>query len=300
MKIGGSWSGRGAIFKYGFVDIDISSGPWYNVDMERTVFFIKDMDCPAEEQMVRMKLAGNTDVKRLDFDLETRRVSVLHSGGIDSIKAEIDSLGFGAELVGTGMFEGEVAADNGSTDKRLLWTVLVINFSVFAVEIIAGLLAHSMGLVADSLDELADALVYALSIYAISGTAAMKNRIARSSGVLQLSLALWGFVEVVRRFVGNEPVPNFIAMIAMSCVALAGNAASLYFLRKTKTEEVHIKAMQIFTSNDVIVNIGVIVSAILVAALHSKIPDLVIGAIVFSIVLRGAVQIFRMSSREKH
>ncbi len=53
---------------------------------------------------------------------------------------------------------------------------------------------------------------------------------------------------------------SFIVMIALSCVALLGNAASLYFLRKSKTQEVHIKATQIFTSNDVIVNIGVVIS----------------------------------------
>jgi Co/Zn/Cd efflux system component len=185
--------------------------------------------------------------------------------------------------------------ENNGADKKLLWTVLIINFSVFAVEITAGLIAQSMGLVADSLDELADALVYGLSIYAIAGTALVKKRIARSSAVLQLGLALWGFVEILRRFIGDEPAPNFIVMIALSCVALAGNGASLYFLSKSESQEVHIKATQIFTSNDVIVNIGVIVAAVLVAVFQNKIPDLVIGAIVFSIVLRGAVSIFKLS-----
>ncbi len=262
--------------------------------MERTVFFIKVMDCPAEEQMVRMKLADSISVKQLDFDLENRRLTVFHSGGLNEIHLAITSLGFGGELVETGAYADEVTSDDNTADRRLLWTVLIINFGVFAIEISAGLIAHSMGLVADSLDELADALVYALSIYAIAGTAVVKNRIARSSGVLQLALALWGFTEIVRRFIGNEPTPNFIIMIVMSCLALAGNAASLYFLRKSKTQEVHIKATQIFTSNDVAVNIGVIISA---TVLNNKIPDLVIGAIVFAIVLRGAIKIFNMSKR---
>ncbi len=263
--------------------------------MERTIFFIKDMDCAAEEQMVRMKLADHPAVQRLDFDLENRRLTVLHTGAPDSIQAEINTLGFGAALVETVTYSGDVAAENKAADKKLLWTVLFINFSVFAVEMVAGLIAHSMGLVADSLDELADALVYALSIYAISGTTLVKKRIARASGAIQLLLALWGFAEIVRRFLGNEPAPNFSVMIALSCVALLGNAASLYFLRKAKTQEVHIKATQIFTSNDVIVNLGVIVAAVLVAVLQSKIPDLVIGAIVFAVVLRGAVAIFKLS-----
>ncbi|MCL2337167.1 MAG: cation transporter [Firmicutes bacterium] len=263
--------------------------------MEKTVLFIKDMDCPAEEQMIRLQLADNTSVKQLDFDLENRRLTVLHTGGLESIRTAVDALDFGAELIATEPYAGEVAATQYTADKRLLWTVLLINFGVFAVEIVAGLIAHSMGLVADSLDELADALVYALSIYAITGTIIIKKRIARSSGAIQLMLALWGFAEIVRRFMVDEPVPDFIIMIVLSCFALAGNAASLYFLRQSKSQEVHIKATQIFTSNDVIVNIGVIAAAVLVAVMQSKIPDLVIGAIVFAIVLRGAVKIFKLA-----
>lgn len=261
--------------------------------MEKTVFFLKKMDCPSEEQMVRMKLGGVPFVKGLDFDLANRRVAVLHDGELGAIKLAIDSLDFGAEFLETR--EVEDTAVNTAADKKLLWTVLLINFGVFAVEIAAGLIAHSMGLVADSLDELADAFVYALSIYAVAGTALMKKRIARSSGVLQLLLALWGFAEIVRRFIVDEPAPNFVIMIAFSCVALAGNAASLYLLGKSKSKEVHIKATQIFTSNDVFVNIGVIVAAVLVAVLQNKIPDIVIGAVVFAIVLRGAIKIFKLA-----
>ena len=263
--------------------------------MEKTVLFIKKMDCPSEEQMIRMRLADNSAVMELNFDLGNLQLTILHSGELDSIKRAIDSLNLDATIVETSSYTDENLADNGSADKRLLWTVLIINFSVFAVEVIAGIIAHSMGLVADSLDELADAFVYALSIYAVTGTMLSKKRIARASGVLQLLLAAWGFLEIVRRFIGNEPSPNFIVMIALSCVALAGNAVSLYLLRKSKTQEVHIKATQIFTSNDVIVNIGVIIAAVLVAVTQSRIPDLIVGAVVLLIVLRGALRIFKLS-----
>ncbi len=263
--------------------------------MERTVLHIKEMDCPSEEQMIRMKLSDNTAVKRLDFDIENRRLAVVHEGGLEAIVAAIHSLDLGEEVIETGVHSSDISPEDNAADKRLLWTVLLINFGVFLIEVTAGFVANSMGLVADSLDELADAFVYALSIYAISGAAMGKKRIARSSGILQLILALWGFVEVVRRFAGNEPTPSFAVMMVCSAIALAGNAASLYFLRKSNSQEVHMKATQIFTSNDVIVNIGVIIAAILVAVLQSKIPDLIIGAIVFAIVLRGAVKIFKLA-----
>jgi Co/Zn/Cd efflux system component len=263
--------------------------------MEKTLFHIKEMDCPAEERMVRMKLDGFTAVKKLDFDLEGRNLTVYHESGLDGIRTAIDSLNFGSIVIETNAYNGVLTNENDLTDKKLLWTVLLINFSVFASEIVFGLLAHSMGLVSDAVDELADAFVYGLSLYAITGTLLVKKRIAGISGILQLGLALFGFLEVIRRFIGDEPVPNFLIMIVLSCIALAGNTASLIVLNKSKTKEVHIRSSQIFTSNDVIVNIGVIVAAVLVAVLQTKIPDLVVGFIVFCFVLRGSIRILQLA-----
>ena len=185
--------------------------------------------------------------------------------------------------------------EKDTIDKKLLLTVLVINFSVFAVEIIFGVIANSMGLMADAIDELSDAFVYGLSIYAITGTLLIKKRIAGISGIFQLLLAAWGFFEVISRFLGNENIPSFILMIVFSCIALAGNITSLIVLNKSKSGEIHIRSSQIFTSNDIIANIGVIIAAVLVAVLQTKIPDLVIGFLVFLLVLRGAIRIIKLS-----
>ena len=55
------------------------------------------------------------------------------------------------------------------------------------------------------------------------------------------------------------------------------------------------QASMIFTSNDVIVNIGVIIAGVLVYFTNSKIPDLVIGVFVFVIVSKGALRILKLS-----
>jgi Co/Zn/Cd efflux system component len=84
-------------------------------------------------------------------------------------------------------------------------------------------------------------------------------------------------------------------MILISLLALIGNAISLYLLQKSKSKEVHMQASMIFTSNDVIVNIGVMVAGILVYLTNSKIPDLVIGIFVFILVGKGAFRILKLS-----
>lgn len=109
-----------------------------------------------------------------------------------------------------------------------------------------------------------------------------------------MTLAVLGFVEVIRRFLGVGDVPTFQMMIIISLFALAGNAISLYLLQRSKSKEAHIQASMIFTSNDVIANIGVIAAGIIVYLTGSKIPDLTIGSIVFLLVGRGALRILKL------
>lgn len=199
--------------------------------MYKTIFHIKEMDCPSEEQMIRMKVADITSIKKLSFDLANRDLIVYHEGELDKIKTAIDSLNLGSNLIVTANYTNEISNDNNITDKKLLWTVLIINFSFFIIEIFFGLISNSIGLIADSVDMLADAFVYSLSLYAITGTIIIKKRIAKISGLFQLLLAVLGFAEVIRRFTGFEAVPDSFIMISVSFFALIANTASLIILR---------------------------------------------------------------------
>lgn len=264
--------------------------------MKKTIFHIKEMDCLAEEQLIRMKLMDILSIKKLSFDLESRTLTILHTKDIDEIKIAIDSLALGASIIESANYSDDNLDENNDfVDKKLLWIVLGINFSFFIIEILFGVFSNSMGLVADSLDMLADAFVYGLSLYAITGTLFVKRRIARISGIFQMILAVLGFIEVFRRFVGVEVIPNPYTMVVVSFFALIANSISLIVLNKSQSQEIHIKSSKIFTSNDVIVNSGVIFAGVLVYLLNSKIPDLVIGVVVFSLVLRGALRILKLA-----
>jgi Co/Zn/Cd efflux system component len=149
--------------------------------------------------------------------------------------------------------------------------------------------------VADSLDMLADALVYGLSLFAVGKAVQYKKRVARVSGYFQLFLAVFGLVEVLRRVLGGGEEPGFGLMIGISLLALAGNAASLLVLQRANSEEAHMKASWIFTTNDVLVNLGVIVAGVLVFLTGSRLPDLVVGGIVFCLVAYGAYRILKLA-----
>jgi Co/Zn/Cd efflux system component len=263
--------------------------------MYKTTFHISKMDCPSEENLIRMKLDGIPNIRNLQFDIPKRQLTVYHEGGVESIDKAVSELNFNSTLISTEQSELQISNLDHKNEKQLLWTVLLINFSLFVLEIITGFFSGSMGLVADSLDMLADSIVYGLSLYAVGHIAAKKKSVAKISGYFQLLLALFGLAEVLRRFLGYEEVPAFQTMIIISILALIGNATSLYLLQKSKSEEAHMKASMIFTSNDVIVNIGVIIAGIAVYFTKSKYPDLVVGSIVFVLVANGAFRILKLA-----
>ena len=253
------------------------------------------MDCPSEEQLIRAKLEGMDHILNLKFDIPDRRLEVYHNDGYEGFLAALKSLQLNTKLISTEVIESMDVEENRHLQKRVLRQVLAINFSFFALEIISGFMAGSMGLIADGLDMLADSIVYGLSLFAVEGTAARKRNIAGVAGYFQIALAISGFVEVIRRFLGHVEAPDFHAMIIISLLALAGNASCLYLLQKSKSKEAHMQASMIFTSTDVIVNLGVILAGVIVYLTGSKIPDLAIGTIVFMLVARGAYRILQLS-----
>lgn len=262
--------------------------------MIKSTYIISKMDCPSEERLIRMKLDGISAIHDLQFNITERTLIIVHSEN-NEIERKLKSLDLGSELKEQSVIDWQSAKNKNDVQSKLLWAVLVINFGFFLIEIVAGLFSGSMGLVADSLDMLADAFVYGLSLWAVGSLVHRKQKVAAWSGYLQLLLALIGLVEVVRRFIGTDTFPDYRTMVAVSVLALLANAICLYLLQKSNSNEAHMKASMIFTSNDIIINGGVIIAGLLVLFTNSKYPDLVIGSLVFLIVFRGAIRILKLS-----
>ncbi|MDP5041220.1 MAG: cation diffusion facilitator family transporter [Paraglaciecola sp.] len=184
-----------------------------------------------------------------------------------------------------------------SSQKRILYWLLGINATMFFIEITIGILADSTALIADSLDMLADATVYGIGIYAVGKSLLHKANAAQISGYFQLLLGVIILIDITRRlFLGSEPISSL--MIGMGFIALIANVACLIIIRNHKNDEVHMRASWIFSANDVIANMGVIIAGILVVWLDSRVPDLIIGCIVSIVVLRGAWLILKDAKQE--
>jgi len=182
--------------------------------------------------------------------------------------------------------------------RRVLVPLLIINGLMFVIGLTLGIIGQSTGLIADSIDMLADATVYAIAMYAVGRGLHAKIRAAHVSGILQIVLAFGVMLDVVRRFIFGS-APESTLMIVMGFVAFAANVICLILIAKHRNGEIHMRASWVFSKNDVIANIGVIVSGGMVAWLSSPLPDLIIGFAISIIVMKGGVFIFRDATAEK-
>jgi len=134
------------------------------------------------------------------------------------------------------------------SQRQVLYWLLGINATMFVIEMGIGLLADSTALIADSLDMLADAVVYGVALYAIGKSLLHKANAARISGFFQMALGVLIIIDIVRRSIyGSEPVSGL--MMAMGAVALVANVICLVIIRKQRNEEVHMRASWIFSAN---------------------------------------------------
>ena len=181
---------------------------------------------------------------------------------------------------------------NDKSERRVLIALLLINGVMFVAEFIVGWWAQSTALIADAFDMLADAMVYGVGLYAVGRSLLVKAHAARISGVLQVLLGLLVLFDILRRImVGSEPASAL--MMAMGFFALIANVTCLILISKHREGEVHMRASWVFSRNDVIANLGVILAGGLVAWTGSRLPDLVIGLLVALIVIRGGVLILQ-------
>jgi len=168
---------------------------------------------------------------------------------------------------------------------------------MFGIELVVGILGQSIGLISDAIDMLADALVYGVGLYAIEKSAHIKARTAYFSGVFQIILALGVLTDVIRRFfLGSEP--ESMLMIAFGLLALVANLWCLSVIAKHRHGEIHMRASWIFSKNDVIANLGVVLGGVLVYLLDSHLPDLLIGCAIAVIIIRGGLAIINDASNE--
>jgi cation diffusion facilitator family transporter len=171
--------------------------------------------------------------------------------------------------------------------RRVLVIVMGINFAMFLVEFGGGLAARSSALMADSVDMLGDAFVYALSLYALHRGARWEAGAAIAKGVIILGFGMAVLVEIADKLAHGIP-PSSTLMLAFGSGALAANLLCLGLLWRFRGANVNMRSTFECSRNDVVSNIGVLLAAGLVTATGAAWPDIAVGAVIALLFLRSA------------
>jgi len=181
--------------------------------------------------------------------------------------------------------------------KRVLWIVIAINATMFAVETGAGFFAKSMALQADALDFLGDSVTYGLSLLVIGRTVRWRAGAALFKALSLGAFGIWVFgATLYRTMVLGMPEP--LTMGGIAGLALAANVASAWLLFRFRDGDANVRSVWICSRNDAIGNVAVIGAAGAVAWLASPWPDLIVAAAMAMLFLRGAWEIQRQARDE--
>ena len=179
---------------------------------------------------------------------------------------------------------------------RVLRIVLAINVIMFVVVFAGGIFADSTALMADSLDMLGDATVYAFSLFVLNRSAAWRTGVVRLKGIVMAAFGLGVIGQVIANAVlGSVPVAKTMGGIGF--LALCANLLCLLLLLRHRNDDLNMRSTWLCSLNDIIANGGVLMAAGLVALTQSKWPDLVIGTIIAVLFLSSAFKVLWESLR---
>lgn len=174
--------------------------------------------------------------------------------------------------------------------RGTLLVVLAINTLMFLVIFVAALYGKSTALLADSLDNLGDAVTYALSLYAVSRSNTTKAKVALFKGMLIFGAASAVLAQVLYKlFVPTVPI--FEVMGAFSVLGLLANAVCLYLLWRHRHEDINMSSVWECSRNDIVSNISVFVAAGGVWLTGSKWPDILVASGLVWFLLRSALRV---------
>jgi Co/Zn/Cd efflux system component len=193
--------------------------------------------------------------------------------------------------------ESPEAALRSRRYRRILWIALTVNLLMFAVEIGAGLKAGSVSLLADSLDFLGDSANYAISLWVLGMSLALRARAAQFKaasmllfGLGVLGAALWHWWQ------GEVPsAPTMGVVGGLALLANVGVAALLYAYREGDS---NMRSVWLCTRNDALGNLAVLAAALGVFGTGSAWPDLIVAAIMATLAITAAVQVLRQADGE--
>jgi Co/Zn/Cd efflux system component len=199
-----------------------------------------------------------------------------------------------------GCCSGHCTTADAAVDPRFrtaLWVALWVNTLMFGVEIIGGLSAGSVSLLADAVDFAGDAANYALSLSVLSLGLLWRARAALIKGV---TMAVYGVLVLVKTSwaAAFGVPPEVYTMGVIGTLALFANLGVAVMLYRFRSGDANMRSVWLCSRNDAIVNLAIILAAVGVLGSGTRWPDLIVAAVVSSLALVSARTVIRQARDE--
>ena len=182
--------------------------------------------------------------------------------------------------------------------RRALWIVVLLNLGFGFVEIIGGYLAPSQALKADALDFLGDGSITLVGLLALAWSERTRAGVAFTQGCFLGALGL-GVIGAAMWRMLHALTPEAALMGGLGFAGLLVNVcAAIALIPFRERHGSNARAIWLFSRNDALANVAVIIAALLVAWLASPWPDLVVAVFIAALFLHSAWEIIRDASRE--
>jgi len=194
---------------------------------------------------------------------------------------------------GTGL---ELSALKARQRRVLAW-VLAINAATFLMMVGGALVSGSSSLLSGTLDNLGDALTYALSLAVVGASGAAKARVALLKGLFISGAAVAVAAQIGWRLLHPE-TPLVEPMGAVAVLNLAANTLCLWLLSRHRDSDINMRSVWECSRNDVVEGFAVIGAALGVWILDSGWPDLLVAIALLAMFSRSAVRVLTAAWRE--
>ena len=265
-------------------------------------FRVTGMDCAHDAREIETAartVPGLLDVK-VSVASQILSMSTRDAHVAEAVEQAVTRIGYRLDRVTSAVErtgdDGAASATSATTAsrayRRALWVVVVLNAGYGVVEAIGGFLSGSQALKADALDFLGDGLISFLGLIALGWRPAIRARAALVQGVFLGALGIGVLGTTIYRIVQRQP-PEAELMGVFGLVALGVNVAAALTLIPHRTGDANARAIWLFSRNDALGNVAVVIAAGLVAWTGSAWPDIVVALLIGSLFMQSAGAIIR-------
>jgi Co/Zn/Cd efflux system component len=181
--------------------------------------------------------------------------------------------------------------------RRVLRIVLAINLATFAMMVFAAWYSRSSSVLSGGLDNLGDALTYALSLAVVGASRRAKARVSFFKGLLILAAAVAVGAQIAWRL-WNPAVPLFEGMGIAAVLNLGANYVCLRLLSPYREGDVNLASAWECARNDIYEGFALVAATLLVWIFGAGWPDLLIAIALLIMFLRSASRVLGASLRE--